>query len=71
MGDRSVSARDISRSVVVTGDGNNVALTKMTSGPRADAPASPYDVADPISDYFPVSPNKFPVISHENWGTND
>ena len=26
MGDRSVDARDISRSVVVTGDGNNVAL---------------------------------------------
>ena len=32
MGDRSVDARDINRSVVVTGDGNNVALTFGDSG---------------------------------------
>jgi hypothetical protein len=32
MGDRSVSARDISQSVVVTGDGNNVALTFGATG---------------------------------------
>ena len=32
MGDRSVDARDISRSVVVTGDGNNVALTFGDTG---------------------------------------
>ena len=32
MGDRSVNARDISRSVVVTGDGNNVALTFGDTG---------------------------------------
>jgi hypothetical protein len=34
MGDRSVDARDISRSVVVTGDGNNVALTFGDTGIR-------------------------------------
>ena len=32
MGDRSVDARDISRSVVVTGNGNNVALTFGDTG---------------------------------------
>ena len=32
MGDRSVDARDISRSVVVTGDGSNVALTFGATG---------------------------------------
>ena len=32
MGDRSVDARDISRSIVVTGDGNNVALTFGDTG---------------------------------------
>ncbi len=32
MGDRSVDARDISKSVVVTGDGNNVALTFGDTG---------------------------------------
>ncbi len=34
MGDRSVSARDISRAVVVTGDGNNVALSLGDTGIR-------------------------------------
>jgi len=34
MGDRSVDARDISRSVVVTGDGNSVALTFGDTGVR-------------------------------------
>jgi hypothetical protein len=34
MGDRSVDARDISQSVVVTGDGNNVALTFGDTGIR-------------------------------------
>lgn len=34
MGDRSVSARDIKQSVVVTGDGNSVALTFGDSGIR-------------------------------------
>ena len=32
MGDRSVDARDISQSVVVTGNGNNVALTFGDTG---------------------------------------
>ena len=50
MGDRSVDARDISQSVVVTGDGNNVALTFGDTGialplrrkqfPPPDAPPS-------------------------------
>lgn len=34
MGDRSVSARDISRSVLVTGDGNSVTLTFGDTGIR-------------------------------------
>jgi len=34
MGDRSVDARDIKQSVVVTGDHNNVALTFGDSGIR-------------------------------------
>src|SRR5271170_72992 len=34
MGDRSVDAHDISRSVIVTGDGNNVALTLGDTGIR-------------------------------------
>ena len=79
MGDRPVDARDISRSVVVTGDGNNVTLT-FRQDLLAELKAW-LDVDDDISvqkiDRDPAakgewmrsrpilvrSPNQFPIIS--------
>jgi hypothetical protein len=76
MGDRSVNARDISQSVVVTGDGNNVALTFGDTGirlplRRKQLPPPERLVARtrrawPAFDarYLPItSPNQFPIIS--------
>ena len=69
MSDRSADARDISQSVVVTGDGNNVAFTFGDTGIRLRLRRKQFPPPDrhrrPRPEEPPrmTSPNQLPIIS--------